>query len=241
MYKIVPLNSLNYWDVVHETSPELPSARDLSIQEEKCQSNTLLYRVAAVSESGQMLGYGRIVSGPWDPGTKAGHFSFALMVAKEWRLKGIGRAVYDNLMEFSKVHGAKVLTTFVNESEPYHLEWMERLGYRCTRHTFSSQLDLTKFGPFQFRDAIEAVQAAGFTFATLGDYPDNDEIFTRFIEFFFKLANDSPHADALAFPDPATMKHLLKDVMPWEPLGVQLVLHEQRWVAMSVVRAHSGR
>ncbi|GMA66007.1 GNAT family N-acetyltransferase [Alicyclobacillus fastidiosus] len=235
MYEIIPIDSHNYGEVVRETHPELPSADELSIQEQKCQSDTLLHRVAAISEGGQMVGYGRVVCGPWDPGTKPGHFSFAILVAKRWRRRGIGQKLYDTLREFSTTHGARLLSTFVNESEPYHLEWLERQGYRLVRHTFSSELNLKQFAPDVFSDVLERAKASGFTFATLADYPDDDQTFMRFMEFFYQLANDAPHADTVAYPDAETMKHILKEVAPWDPSSIQLVLDGQRWIGMSVL------
>ena len=188
MYKIVPIHSHNYGEVVREMHPELPSADQLSIQEHKCQSDTLLHRVAAISKDGHMIGYGRAVSGPWDPGTKPGEFSFVILVARDSRRRGIGRAVHDTLREFSITHGAKLLSTFANESDPYHREWLERQGYRLVRHTFSSELNLKHFTPEVFNDVLERAKASGFTFATLADYPDDDQTFKRFMEFFLSAS-----------------------------------------------------
>ncbi|MFD1675933.1 GNAT family N-acetyltransferase [Alicyclobacillus fodiniaquatilis] len=207
----------------------------LSDQEQKCQSNTILHRVAVVSESGQMLGYGRVVSGPWDPGTSPGDFNFVILVAKEWRKSGIGKHIYDHILQFSKQNGAKRLSTFVYETEQEQLNWLERLGFAKSIHTFNSVLDLQKFDPHSFSTTLQSVRSTGLKFATLADYPDTDEMFSRFFDVMMELTSDVPNADRMQFPDFDTMKYICKHMAPWEPSAIQLIVDDHRWVAMSVL------
>jgi len=212
----------------------MPSEDDLSIDERRCQADTVLHRIAVLSNEGKMIGYGRGVSGTWDPSPKPGYFDIHVVVAKDWQGIGIGEAIVKYFIHYSQDNGGHVLTTTVKDSDFKSIQLFEQLGFEKRIHNYMSVLDLLEFKPSAFRNTLDTVNSLQLEFATLANYRDTDETFERFMDFFFELVMDAPYPDRLV-EDRNTMKYILKNVAPWEPEGIQLVVDRDRWVAMSVV------
>lgn len=234
MYEIESLNSQNYRSLIHESTEGMPCEDDLSLEEKKCQADTILHRIAVLSNEGKMVGYGRCVSGSWDPSTKPGYFDIYVAVAKDWQGEKFGEAIVKYLAHYAQNNGGHVLTTTVKDSNFESIVLFEQLGFAKRIHNYMSVLDLLKFEPSAFRDALETVNSLHLKFATLANYPDTEETFNHFMDFFFELAVDAPNSDGFV-EDRNTMKYILKNVAPWEPAGILLVVDGDRWIAMSVV------
>lgn len=228
--QIIPLSSNNFSQVVREQSPELPSLDTLRWQDRKCTKDTIMKRIAAISQDGRMVGFGLAVAGPCDPILRPGHFEISVIVEREWRKQGIGQKIYHELEEFAVKHQAVVLQGSVRESSPVDLAWSKKRGFSIDQHTFESTLDLSSFNPRIFDDVLSL--DFGLYFSSFSNYPQNDEWFERFVNFWWELAKDAPGMEGKPRPKLEQMKTLLEKM---NPAGSILIIDKEKWVAMSLV------
>lgn len=234
--QIVPLSVHNFTEVVREHSDEMPSIDTLKFQNRKCTEETVMHRVAAVTEAGRMVGFGMAVTGPWDPILKPGHFDITVRVDEEWKNKGIGGLIFAEVERFAINHGAIALHSSVSDSKPSDLAWVERRGFAATQHLFGSTLDLTSFDPGQFAESISAAEASGFRFTSVAEYTQEDRWFERFVDFYWQITKDVPGFSDVPLPSLEFMKKTFGQV---DPARMFLFAHGDRWAAMSFILKHS--
>ncbi len=122
----------------------------------------------AEDEQGQVIAYAHAWRAPW---TEPGELMFTLVVQPEERLKGVGRAIYNEVQRWSAEVKASRLTIFMRDNDAASLAFAERRGYFRERHTFESVLDLAAFEGGNLLDAIPAARRTGVEFITLADEP----------------------------------------------------------------------
>jgi GNAT superfamily N-acetyltransferase len=228
--QIIPLSSNNFSQVVREQSSDMPSLDTLLWQDLKCTEDTMMHRIAAISEDGRMVGFGLAVSGPWDPILQPGYFEISINVERECRKQGIGNKIYQELEQFAIKHQAIALQGSVRESSPEDLAWTDKRGFRIEQHTFESSLDLSNFNPRAFDDVLSL--HSGLYFSSFSNFPQNDEWFERFVKFWWELAKDAPGMEGKPRPKLEQMKKLFENV---EPEGSILIVDGEKWVALSLV------
>jgi GNAT superfamily N-acetyltransferase len=133
----------------------------------------LLRRSVAMTQSDEILGYAEVMYLPWKP---VGHFWLWLMVHPAKRNQGIGKALYDEALQFAQTNGAIHLSSQVSESQPEGLRFAQQRNFTIERREFESILPLRSFDERAFEGVIEAVEATGIRFlslADLGDTPEN--------------------------------------------------------------------
>ena len=85
------------------------------------------------------------------------------------RRKGIGTALLKGLEDEARRREVPKLLGGANESEKFALDWALANGYRAIGRRIASYVELTKFEPGQFSDALEKTRAANITIASFAE------------------------------------------------------------------------
>lgn len=205
-YTVIALTSENYGCLVRETGMDLPTVDVLRWYEKKCATETIMHRIGAITPEGRLVGFAMAVTGPWDPILRQGYFEISVQVAPDWRKKGIGTRLYEEITTFASEQKAIALQAPIRETQSHDIEWAERRGFIKTLHTFASELSLPQFDPNSFNASITAAESTGLRFISLEGYPQDDESFKRFVDFYWNLALDSPGMEGKPRPSFEEMK-----------------------------------
>lgn len=235
MIQIVELNAENFEHVVKNHDTNLISLQRLIHHEKLRTSETLLHQIGAINSDGELVGFGLAVSGHWDPVIKMGHFQIEVRVDSKWRKQGIGDRIFQNLKNFALIHDANLLKAYVSDNQRENLKWAEQRGFVNNQHVFASRLDLSQFSYAKFNQTIEKTKKLGITFTPLSTYPNTDEWFERFINFYYDLVEDVPGMEPHVRPKLSELQSLYRDADNWDPSGIILATFEDEWVAMSWV------
>lgn len=180
------------------------------------------------------------VSGSWDPILRPGYFEVNVSVDMDWRRRGLGKKLYAEVVKFCSEHQAVALQTMIGETQHEGIAWAERRGFTKELHTFTSELDLSRFQPNVLMDSPSTAEANGFRFTSLAGYPQDDESFRRFADFYWDLVLDVPGMEEKPRPSFEEMKRVFLDAAIWDPEGVILCLDGHQWAAMSFVIKRSA-
>jgi GNAT superfamily N-acetyltransferase len=111
-----------------------------------------------------------------------------MVVDRQHRERGIGRAMADFVDERLRSISATDVVTGVDESDPGSRAWAERRGFSLFDHTFESRLDLERFDASAHRSVVERVEASGLRLE-----PGTDG--QRLYELSLELLGDVPAVD----------------------------------------------
>lgn len=100
------------------------------------------YRLVAIDEQRNIIGYGVSWRAPW---TAEGELNHSLVVDPNSRNWGIGQQLYIALEKWARTHGASKLNYEVSDDEEHSIAFARKQGYETERHVFESVLDLTSF------------------------------------------------------------------------------------------------
>ena len=230
--KLVPLTSQTYSEVVRVNHAELPDEETLKWYEDKSSRNTFLHFLAGIASNGEYVGYGRYVSGTWDPILKPGYAEIALKVATQWAYQGIENEILLELGNLARQDNAQVLQINIGDNQDERLQWFQAQGFDIHGHSYESQLDLKQFNNNIFLPVLKEVEALGIQFASLADFPDDEAFQHRFWDLWWELVTDVPGMEEKPRPENEQMMHLLKDV---DKQGFLVAMDGDRWVALSLI------
>ena len=229
--QIISISSGNFSQVVKKRGLDMPSLDTLLSQDRKCTEDTVIYRIAAITSDGEIVGFGFTVTGPWDPILRPGYFEISVRVAQNWRKQGIGSKIYQELEHFAIQNQAVALQGSVREQSHEDLIWAKKRGFNIEQHVFESTLDLSTFNPRNFDDVLSL--SSKLHFSSFANYPQNDVWFERYIDFWWELAKDAPGMEEKSRPELEQMRNVLFEKM--DPAGSILILDGEKWVALSLV------
>ena len=227
--KIVPLTSENYSSVVRNDKKELPDESVLRRVEKKASSDTVLYNFGVISE-GEYVGYGRFVSGTWDPVLKAGHAEMMMIVNEEWRNKGIGRMSLQEIEQLAEKNHIQVLHTNIQDSNDMDLEWFKQKGFEVRSHIFESQLVLNDFNNDQYH--FNELEALGIHFKTLSDFEFDEGSTNRFWDLYWSLVADVPGVGDTPRQSNERMNSLVE---VFDKHGFILALDGEKWIGLTMI------
>ncbi|MFC4408954.1 GNAT family N-acetyltransferase [Chungangia koreensis] len=230
--KIFTLTSENYSEIVQVNNTELPDLATIRNYEEKGSHDTDLYNIAAITSEGHYVGYGRYVSGTWDPILKPGHAEIAVNVDKDWRNKGIGSSILKEIENLALKYNAIVLQTNIEDYKNECFKWYKNNGFEIYSHTFESQLDLTQFETTQYESIFSELETLGIRFTTLADFSQEDASSNRFWDLWWELVKDVPGMEDKPRPENDRMISLSRD---FDKNGFILATQGDEWVALSMI------
>lgn len=122
---------------------KIPAAGSLWINEDGQLAGFDRYRLVAMNEKGEVVGYGISWRAPW---TEAGELNHLLAVHPDYRKQGIGRALYRELENWAVLNGASKLNYEVNDNDASSIAFAEHRRFDRERHQFESVLELSNDG-----------------------------------------------------------------------------------------------
>ncbi|RSD28704.1 GNAT family N-acetyltransferase [Mesobacillus subterraneus] len=226
--KIIRLTSNNFSRVVLKKNTELPDSDALNRLEKKATGDTILSHWGVVTPNGDLVGFGEFATGAWDPVLKPGTAQVTIRVASDWRNRGVGSLILQEIERFAHKNMVEVLLTGIQDTNDKDLRWAEKQGFMKTWHTFESRLELTGCMIGHHSD----LKPRGIRFTTLADYPQTNDYYKRFWDFWWELVSDVPGMEGKPQPDLEYMLNLTKD---FDKQGFILAVEDDRWVALSIV------
>lgn len=83
------------------------------------------------------------------------------------RRRGVGGALFDDMLAALHRRGARVIESFARETMPDVGAFLERRGFRETMRTWECRLDLRRFDPTPFAPYLDRARRAGVAITTL--------------------------------------------------------------------------
>jgi GNAT superfamily N-acetyltransferase len=136
-------------------------------------ADQLRRQVLATDDHDRVVGMASAMQPAW---RLVGHFQMSILVDAPARRRGIGAALYTNVLQFAQENGAVRLFSNVRDDQPDAQRFAEQRGYTIDRHIFGSMLDVASFDETPFAGTVEVVEATGIRFTDLskvGDTPEN--------------------------------------------------------------------
>lgn len=183
--------------VLSASDPEWPVTPELlRVWDEAADPD--LFRTEVVAEvGGRVVGVGRV-----------GHDDFAfeewrywgnLSVHPEWRGRGIGGALYRELLARVRARGGRELRTMLTDG-PHHTPgraFLERRGFRVVWERYESRLDTRQVDLARFDGLLASVAADGVELRSTADLANDPERDRRLWELDWLLFQDVPMGNTL--------------------------------------------
>lgn len=145
----------------------------------------------AENEQGQLIGFCWIISVRLKPESAAIH----LFVRPEERGQGIGRQLYDALIDAVEKTPIKNLHTVLKDSCPKCRAFAEKRGFIERQHEFKMVLDLAIFDDLPYQDAVTKLKNEGFQFTSMEALGDTEEAQRKLYALNISTGMDTPRSN----------------------------------------------
>ncbi|GMA15973.1 GNAT family N-acetyltransferase [Deinococcus metallilatus] len=198
--------------VLSSADPEWPVTPELLRVWDEAHDPGLFLTELVAEQGGRVVGVGRI-----------GHDDFAFEEWRYWgnlsvhpdaRGRGIGGALYAELLERVRARGAREIRTMLSD-QPHHAPgraFLERRGFRVVWERYESRLDTRQVDLSRFDELLAGVAADGVELRSIADLARDPERDRRLWELDWELFQDVPMGNALTKrPFEAWVKQELED------------------------------
>jgi len=209
------------------------TADDLHEDEERRIEGKIRHRFVAVDDEGQVVGYGY---GVHYPSGLAGDSHVTVVVDPDRRNRGLGAALYDEVLRFVRDHGAALLYTEVREESPEGLRFAKKREFEVRSHSIESSLDVSRFDESSFAGLVEAVEEAGIRFFTFADAGDTPETRRKLYEINRISSIDDPASPDNTFPSFETWQRIILGASDFQPDGQIIAADGDEYVGLAAVR-----
>lgn len=204
---------------------------DFVRQEQARRKEDPRLQLVVCTSQGEVVGYGESRTGT---GQKEGHFFTWVTVDSENREQGAGRIAYSALEDWAISQGASVLESVVKDQDTRSQLWAERRGYVQHYRMFQSRLQLDAWDSTRFASTVSSAMASGIRFSTLAAESTNiEDTLKRYYDFRFNLGRDIPDVAGRSLLPYSQWRESISKNPHWDPAGVFLAVHGERWVAVS--------
>lgn len=192
------------------------------------------YRQVAVTHDDVVVGYAVSVHETWDP---EGQFYAWVGVAPAWRGRGIGKALYTDVMQFLEHHDAGTITSEVRDDCSVSQSFAGRRGFEKDRHLFQSSLDLDHFDESPYLSTLDGVAEAGIRVRSIADFGDTPDARRKLYEVNAITDRDVPGwtAPGLTFKE---FNEWVYGSEWYRPDGQLLAADGDCWVGISAIRLY---
>ncbi len=180
--------------------PERPRTSEAWAEADRNRSPKSKYRRWVAVEDGHMVGFASYAQNPWNYPPES--FYINVEVLPEYQRRGIGSALYDQVMEITQSFHPPALRADAFTNLPQGFTFLQKRGfYEAFRET-PVHLDVTTFDPSPYADLEPNLNAQGIfikTVAELKPDPDRDR---KIYELYCLVDEDVPHeGDEITKPD----------------------------------------
>jgi GNAT superfamily N-acetyltransferase len=214
--------------------PDPITAGDLQREKERRHPETIFHEMVALDNQQRVLGR----NGAYHrPGFPAGRFFLHVEVDRAYHGQGVGAPLYQDLLNFVRMHQGTDLDIAVPESVPGALPFAQHRGFTLRRHFFPSRLLLTAFDETPFVHIIKEVETSGIRFFRQAEVGNAPEIQRKLYEMIVVMAEDQPGFDGLIPPFEQLQKQF-QDAEHYR-LDTQMIAADgERWVGSAHLLYH---
>ena len=190
--------------------PDYPgSVAEVRHQDEIWDPSKYFKRRIVVEQDGKIVGAGDLYHSRWT--FQPDKYHLELKVDPDARRRGIGRAMYDDLLAAARARSGRELIAGVKESMTDGLEFALHQGFAEAKRDWESRLDAERFDFGAFAEAPRRVADAGIRITTLADDLATDSsALERIYELDCDCARDVPSTDPFT---PLSFEDWRKEVM----------------------------
>ncbi len=164
-----------------------------------------------------------------------GKFLVYVQVRPDRQGEGIGRALFDGILEHLEVHKPEILQSFTREDHEVGAAFLEKRGFRVSMKEQDSELDLSMFEPAKFAGVMDRVRESGIEILPASELSKRDPDWMRKTwELHGEIIPDVPDDDVL-HNEPFTEFEKSFKHPDFIPEGYFLALDGDRYVGMSSV------
>lgn len=125
-------------------------------------------------------------------------FAAWITVDPAFRSRGIGKALYQAVLEALEPHKPISILSSTREDQPHALAWLKKLGFVEKMKYWESRLDVQSFDLAPWLGKIEAVEAAGFALKSLKELEADPLHRQKLYDLWLEARLDVPRPDALS-------------------------------------------
>lgn len=176
--------------------PETLKANDLRLKP------GLVMRRLVAEQGGEILGHGLFFHMEWMHHPQK--FMVNLGVHPEHQGQGIGRALYQRLMEELAPFEPIKLVASTREDRPQGLAFATRRGFQEEFRVWESRLDLGRFEPERWENAVQRVLEQGYQIQSFAELAGDPERERKMYELDMEGSRDVPlpPGEHFTFPSP---------------------------------------
>jgi len=125
-------------------------------------------------------------------------FAAWVTVQPEFRGQGIGKRLYDAVLEALMPHNPISILSSTREDQPQAIAWLNKLGFVEKMKYWESRLDVQSFDFTPYAGKIEAVEAAGFELRNMKELEGDPEHKQKAYDLWLEARLDVPRPEALS-------------------------------------------
>lgn len=125
-------------------------------------------------------------------------FAAWITVDPAFRSRGIGKALYQAVLEALEPHKPISILSSTREDQTEAIAWLQKLGYVEKMKYWESRLDMQNFDFAPWVGKIEAVEAAGFQLKSLKELEADPQHRQKLYDLWLEARLDVPRPDALS-------------------------------------------
>ena len=157
-----------YQALANRCYPDYPgTVEETRHRDEIWDHSTYFMRRIVIEEAGRIVGSGDLNHAQWE--FQPDKYHLDLKVDAPARRRGLGMALYEDLLVAARERRAVQLVVGVKESMAEGLEFAVHRGFIETKRDWESRLDVNTFDVAAFADAPKRVAQQGVTITTLAD------------------------------------------------------------------------
>ena len=215
--------------------PEYPGTVEELRHDDSSRSPEMKFQRWVAELDGQLVGFSSHsqFEGMFHPRK----FSLFLAVAPAHQGQGIGRALYEILVEALAPHDPLSLRANVREDQARTMRFLAERGFVENTRSWESRLDVATFDPMPFAGAEQRALAAGITITNMAELQASDpEHRQRLYELDIEATMDEPHPEPVTPVARAAYDGWIFDNPNYLPEGNFIARDGERYVGMSTLR-----
>jgi len=155
-------------------------------------------------------------------------------VAPEFQGQGIGKALYERVLEALQTYDPISLRTTVRENQDRALKFLHDRGYAETKRDWVSVLTVAEANLEPFTEAEERLKAQGLEIRSLAELLETDpQAISKLHALFSEIRLDTPRSEP---PTPISLGTFVENVVSgpdYDPKAFFIALENTEWVGMS--------
>lgn len=207
------------------------------------------FRHVALDQFGRLAGYAALSHELHGQPMKPGQQFLDVRVKPEYRGQGIGRALLAAAEQEARQNGVTSLMCAVAPGDDAALAFAARHGFTFDWQTMDGALDLGRFDPTPWADAVAHAEASGIRFTTLLQAQEQPDVLKKLYELDHHLSRDVPEWSGV-MPSVEAYRASLQECDPeavliaWDgqhAVGYSMTSADGYTCFMGVAQAYRGR